>query len=126
MVHTWENIRCQYEAITTSFNIHDKVRSVNADNAANMLKAITLRDFPPDDDEKDDEDIEEDEFQPVQVPEISYKTSKTEHHTCFAHTLQLIVVDGVMQAEHIDYVLGKISKLVSHVWHLTLACDLLE
>ena len=116
----------QYEAITTSFNIHDKVRSVITDNAANMLKAITLLDLPPDDDEKDDEDIEEDEFQPVQVPEISYKTLKTEHHTCFAHTVQLIVVDGLKQAEHINRVLGKISKLVSHVRHSTIACDLLE
>ena len=32
--HTKENILCQYEAITTSFNIHDKVRSVITDNAA--------------------------------------------------------------------------------------------
>ena len=55
-----------------------------------MLKAITLIDLPPDDDEKDDEDIEEDEFQPVQVPEISYKTLKTEHHTCFAHSSLLL------------------------------------
>ena len=46
--HTGENILCQYEAITTSFNIHDKVRSVITDNAANMLKAITLLDLPPD------------------------------------------------------------------------------
>ena len=80
----------------------------------------------PDDDEKDDEDIEEDEFQPVQVPEISYQTLKTEHHTCFAHTVQLIVVDGLKQAEHINRVLRKISKLVSHVRHSTIACDLLE
>ena len=124
--HTGENIFCQYEAITTSFNIHDKVRSVTTDNAANMLKVITLLELPPDDDEKDDEDIEDDEFQPVQVPEISYKTLKTEHHTCFAHIVQLIVVDGLKEAEHINCVLRKISKLVSHVRHSTIACDLLE
>ena len=123
--HTGENILHQYEAITTSFNIHHKVRSVIIDNAADMLKAITLLDLPPDNDEKDDEDIEEDEFQPVQVPEISYKTLKTKHHRYFAYNVQLIV-DGLKQAEHISRVLGKISKLVSHVQHLTIACDLLE
>ena len=60
-----------------------------------MLKAITLLDLQPDNDENDDEDIKDDEFQPVQVPEISYKTLKTEHHACFAHTEQPTVVDGI-------------------------------
>ena len=45
---------------------------------------------------------------------------------CFAHTVQLNVVDGLKQSEHINRVLVEILKLVSHVQHSTIACDLLE
>ena len=48
------------------------------------------------------------------------------HQPCFAHTVQLVVKDGLKQADQINRVLGKITKFVSHVRSSTKASDLLE
>ena len=42
------------------------------------------------------------------------------------HTLQLVVKDELKHADQMNRVLGKISKLVSHVRHSTQASDLFE
>ena len=48
------------------------------------------------------------------------------HQPCFAHTVQLVVKDGLKQADQINRVLRKIKKFVSHVRSSTKASDLLE
>ena len=46
------------------------------------------------------------------------------HFSCFAHTLQLVVKDEMDRADQVKRVLGKVSRMVSHVRHSTSASDL--
>ena len=45
------------------------------------------------------------------------------HHSCFAHSLQLVIKDGFRQ---INGIIAKCAKLVSFVHKSTIASDLLE
>ena len=49
-----------------------------------------------------------------------------EHHACFAHTLQLVIKDGMKKIGQINNVLERCSKLVAFVRKSTIATDLLE
>ena len=49
-----------------------------------------------------------------------------EHHSCFAHTLNLVVKDGLAKAGQLGSVIKKCSKLVSFVRKSTIATDVLK
>ena len=48
------------------------------------------------------------------------------HFGCFCHTIQLIVKDALKEAAAINKVIAKMSRLVKHVRHSTIASELLE
>jgi hypothetical protein len=50
----------------------------------------------------------------------------TEHHGCFAHTIQLVVKDGFKVAKKTNNIIGKCSKLVGYVRKSTVASEQLE
>ena len=50
----------------------------------------------------------------------------TEHDPCFAHTIQLVVKDGLKDAGQLNKVLGKVSNLVAHVRRSCVATKALE
>ena len=124
--HSGENIIRIYDGIVQSFGIKDKVSCVITDNASNMLKAFRLLDLLDATSEQglsDDDDDDDDNFEPVKIDDMNLQPV---HLTCIAHTIQLIVGDGLRHAEHMNRVLAKISRLVSHVRHSTHASELLE
>jgi len=55
-----------------------------------------------------------------------YEETGVEHDPCFAHTLQLVVKDGLTQAGSITKVLSKAAHIVSFIRRSTLATDILE
>ena len=54
------------------------------------------------------------------------KNLTLEHHSSFAHTLNLIVKDGLAKAEQLGSVIKKCSKLVSFVRKSTVATNVLK
>lgn len=136
--HTADNIVAQYEEVINNFNITDKVSNIITDNASNMVKAFSLPGFcqsdakydsgsdldsePDDDDEMgdqgdaDSETVESSEELFIYLPQ---------RDGCFAHTLQLVVKDGMKEIGSLRSLVSKVSALVSHIRKSTHATDLL-
>ena len=123
--HTGEKTLEQFQETLVHFNISEKFTHVITDNAANMVKAFTLPGMEalaeqPDEDEVQDED----DITVVSTEELDYLPPQ--RSPCFAHTLQLVVKDGLEQAGSLKQVIAKVSKLVSHCRKSTISNELLE
>ncbi|KAL0963742.1 hypothetical protein UPYG_G00310380 [Umbra pygmaea] len=117
--HTAERICDQFEAICDEYNIKAKLDYIISDNAANMRKAFTVC-FPSEQEEDDD-----DAGDNVDDPELWHDLTLEDQQTvdaamakkqrlqCFAHTLQLVVGDGLKETKVACPSLSKLSKLSS-------------
>ena len=126
--YTAENVLSNYQDIIDQFNLDGKVGYIITYNAANMLKAFV--EFPGveadsgdnESDESDDED--EDVYMPVDSLDVLDYLPK--HISCFIHTLQLVLHDGIKQIEAVSTIINKVSKMVSFVRHSCRATSLFE
>ena len=130
--HTADNIRHEYEEMVASFEIADKVSTIVSDNASNMVKAFKfgLPGFEGDklqaDEDSDKEVDEEDDLSELDEEEDPFDHIP-KHSRCYAHTLQLVVKDGLRDCtSHIKTVIGKASSLVSFVRRSIHASEILE
>ena len=126
--HTGEEILQHYEDVEHAFAITGKVDNIVTDNGANITRAFRLLEIDyesqPDTFELD---TDEEELQPVEdLSDDDLYQIKPKHYPCFAHTIQLVIKDGLANADQIKRVLGKASRLVNHVRHSTLASELFE
>lgn len=62
--------------------------------------------------------LEDREAVSISSDELSF-----EHHACFAHTLQLVIKDGLKKAGQINAVIKRCSKLVSFIRRSTVAAE---
>ena len=125
--HTGESILHQYQSIVADFELNGKVHSVITDNASNMTKAFRLLEESQgslDSDDKEDDCVDEEDI--LDNVSITDMEDLPTHASCFTHTIQLVIKDGLKNASQINRILGKVSKLVNHVRHSTHASDLFE
>lgn len=130
--HCAENIRQEYEEAVACYDIADKISNIITDNASNMSKAFqfSLPGYSCDTEElsaqSDSEDEnEESELEPVDInfPE----NDLPKHGRCYAHTLQLVVKDGLKDASpHLKTVISKVSSIVKYVRKSLNATEILE
>ena len=116
------------------FEINSRLYTIVTDTAANVVKAFSLSgmkslrkittddDVDVGDDVIDDGDDDEDYLQEVTITDES-DFLPPHRSRCFAHTLQLVVNDGLEQAGKINNVNRKVGNLVSHVRRSTSATD---
>ena len=123
--HTADNILAAYQQVLATYNVEDKVAAVITDNAANMLKAfITLPGMYRDAvDNLDIEDEDDDEYEMITSFDFDVVG---EHISCFLHTLQLVVKEGLQNIGAVSSTIAKASKMVSYVRKSSLASDLLD
>lgn len=130
--HTAENIRHEYEEIISSYDMNKKITCVVSDNAANIVKAFdfSLPGFELENtdsvcSDEDDDDCS-DEFKLIDNDEIK-SDCLPKHARCYAHTLQLVVNDGLRDcSSNLKSIIGKVSNVVKHVRKSVNASDLLE
>lgn len=123
--HTGERISEKFESVCTEYQIKNKIDYIISDNAANMRKAFTVC-FPSSDDigtdasdvesntePLDDDDMWEDlpENDSREVHMVLSGKCRKQQLACFAHTLQLVVSDGLKQTRCIRPALSKTSRL---------------
>ena len=85
-----------------------------------MVAAFALPGFSSLSVEEDEDLVETKEFLSEEM------VLSTENDPCFAHTIQLVVKDGLKDAGPLNKVLGKVPSLVSHVRRSCLASEVLE
>ncbi len=129
--HTGEAILQHFKEIEQEFQVSEKVDNIVTDNGSNMLKAFKLLELENEVTNSDStESDDEEELQSVEISSLSESSEwdiiKPNHYSCFAHTLQLVIKDGMEKAEQIKRVLAKVSRLISFVRHSTVASDLFE
>ena len=99
--HIGDNIRHEFEEIISASNLSNRITYVISDNASNMVKEFsfplpgfkdsTIVDGDDDDDNNDDDDeLFSGENEDLKVEDLFPK-----HMQCYAHTLQLVVWDGL-------------------------------
>lgn len=128
--HTSENIRNAYEEALACFDIANKTTAVVSDNATNMVKAFSIPGFElneicseNDNSDSDDECSETDDT----TTESSIDVCLPKHVRCFAHTLQLVVKDGLKECNnHLKQVVLKASQIVNFVRKSVNASEILE
>lgn len=94
-----------------------------------MMKAFSLpgfEDIDPELRDQDTDDSEDDIPEPVDITSEYINHHQTEHQPCFAHTLQLVMKDGLNNAGPVNKVLAKRASILAHVRRSTHASDILE
>ena len=130
--HTADKIFNAFEETISEFDINTRLSTIVTDNAANMVNAFSLPGMgslvmiPNDDDANDaSDDDDNDDLQEVTVTD-EFDFLLPHRTPCFAHTLQLMVKDGLKQAGKMKNVIAKVGNLVSHVRRSTSATDLFD
>ena len=126
--HTAENIQFWYDEVVSDFGISEKVKHIITDSGSNIKKTFTQVTLPgyeeEDTDDLSDEDEDKDNFESISTSSLD--GFSFERHACFAHTLQLVIKDGLARAGQLNSVIKRCSKLVSFVRKSTVATDILE
>uniref|UniRef100_A0A1X7UAS2 DUF659 domain-containing protein n=1 Tax=Amphimedon queenslandica TaxID=400682 RepID=A0A1X7UAS2_AMPQE len=123
--HTAENIYSYYCEATTSYNIKGKVITTVTDNASNVVKAFSIPGYHGDLQDYD-EDEEEDEGEMNATDLHDSLDYVSQHDTCFAHTLQLVIKDGFKEIGAVSTVLEKVATIVSYVRRSQSATEIME
>ncbi|XP_024908564.1 zinc finger BED domain-containing protein 4-like [Cynoglossus semilaevis] len=115
--HTAERICDQFESICDEYTIKDKLENIISDNAANMRKAFSVC-FPSEQEDDDDGDYLDDpelwcDLTLEDQETVDVAMAKKQRLQCFAHTLQLVVGDGLKETKVVLPSLSKLSKLSS-------------
>uniref|UniRef100_A0A674DIX8 HAT C-terminal dimerisation domain-containing protein n=1 Tax=Salmo trutta TaxID=8032 RepID=A0A674DIX8_SALTR len=116
--HMAERICEQFEAICGEYSIKDKLDYIISDNASNMRKAFTVcfpieqEDEVHDADHLDDPELWNDLTLEDQQT-VDAAIAKKQSLQCFAHTLQLVVGDGLKETKVMTPSLSKLSKISS-------------
>lgn len=107
--HTGQRILDCYHSIIDSYQLDGKVSYVVTDNASNMKAAFNLQLFDQDVENSSDED----ELWKDSCDDSSVDLITTERLSCFAHSLQLVVKDGMKELKPINAAMGKASRITT-------------
>jgi len=117
--HTGQKIADALESVITENHLQTKVRSVVTDNATNMVKAMSVL-FTADDndithlDDNADPSLWED-MESVDVDAMLNNLGLPVRMSCFAHSLQLVIRDGLSSTAVVRTALAKCCKLANLV-----------
>ena len=130
--HTAEKILQEYEETVSSFEIGHKVSNIVTDNAANMVKAFNfpLPGFESGSKPNETEAYVEklcDETEVCDDDSSGNFETLPNHSSCFAHTLQLVVRDGLNECgSHLRQIITKASSIVNYIRKSVNASEFLE
>lgn len=112
--HTGERISEKFEEVCDNFNIKHKLDYIISDNASNMKKAFMVC-FPSATSSEDDdlengdmwEDVNWDHQDDVESIQSSCQQKQLQ---CFAHSLLLVVRDGLKDIKVLNSAMAKVTK----------------
>lgn len=115
--HSGDNIAIAFDEIIDEYDIASKVKYIITDNAANMKCAFKVK-LPQEEQHSDGSDPEDDLddeslWGDVTWEEETIPVRTRQRLSCFAHSLQLVVHDGMKESKAFSSALAKMSKLTS-------------
>uniref|UniRef100_A0A1X7TPU4 BED-type domain-containing protein n=1 Tax=Amphimedon queenslandica TaxID=400682 RepID=A0A1X7TPU4_AMPQE len=127
--HTADNIARRCHETLDHYSLAEKISNIITDNASTVLNVFRLPGF---DDcsspallgEFNDVEADENEIEAVNLSECM--ALLPQHDSCFAHTIQLVVKDGIKNARAINEVLTKAANIVSCTQKSINTSDMLE
>lgn len=122
--HSSENISAAFDEILDDYNISDKVDFIITDNAANMKKAFKVIMADHSDDSEDDSEDEEDMV--GEQLDTDFLLGSRQRLSCFAHSLQLVIGDGMKEVKVMSRAISKMAKLASLLHSSTVFKDRFE
>uniref|UniRef100_A0A8C2HU02 HAT C-terminal dimerisation domain-containing protein n=1 Tax=Cyprinus carpio TaxID=7962 RepID=A0A8C2HU02_CYPCA len=102
--HTGEKIAMMFECCAEEYLIKNKINFVITDNASNMRKAFQAR-FLPEEDEAAEPEPEDEICQ-----DLTPEDQEMQRLSCFTHSLQLVIKDGLKEASGLSGTLSKLSR----------------
>lgn len=128
--HSGERIACAFEEITEEYGIRQKMSYIITDNAANMKCAFKVQ-MPQqhsDDSESEEENLDDEhlweDMNSEEDPELPWSTG--ERLSCFAHSLQLVVNDGMKEVRSISLAIAKTTRFTTLLHSSSLFKDKFE
>lgn len=112
--HTGEQIAWAFEKILEEYGIRQQISDIITDNATNMKCAFKVQ-MPQQhcESEKKNPDVE-DLWEDMNLQEdTQLPWSKGERLSCFAHSLQLVVNDGMKEVRNISLAIAKTSQFTT-------------
>ncbi|KAK0146146.1 hypothetical protein N1851_014558 [Merluccius polli] len=98
--HCGEQIASEFDEIVEEYGISNKISFILTDNASNMKRAFKVR-LPDSEQPESDSDDLDDEMMSEDVEDFEQPWSSGERLSCFAHSLQLVVSDGMKEVKAI-------------------------
>jgi len=132
--HTGENIAGMFAELSQEFGVTDKLCAMVTDNAANLRKAFNVDPKPVVENVELDSATEADSEAELIRSGVQWSEVQEDvafrippRYSCTAHTLQLVVNDGLKEAtDKIKQLVGKTKKLVGSIHMSCRATELLE
>ncbi|XP_030599481.1 zinc finger BED domain-containing protein 4-like isoform X2 [Archocentrus centrarchus] len=115
--HTGEHISSAFEEITEEYGIRHKISYIITDNASNMKCAfkVHMPQQQSDDSESEEDNLDNEHlWEDINLAEdTELPWSSGECLSCFAHSLQLVVNDGMKEVRTISRSIAKTSRFTT-------------
>lgn len=110
--HCGERIASAFDEIVEEYGISNKISFILTDNASNMKRAFKVR-LPDSEHPESDNDDLDNEMMWEDMEDFEQPWSSGERLSCFAHSLQLVVNDGMKEVKAIARAIAKASKFTT-------------
>ena len=132
--HTGENIAAMFSILVHESEVAGRMVAMVTDNAANMQKAFRVAVAESRSEDVEETDEEEEGEEPSYRTGVNWEEVQEEvtfplppRYSCVAHSLQLVVADGLKEAtDRIQQVIAKSKTLISSVLMSCNTTELLE
>lgn len=124
--HCGERIALAFDSIVEEYGISHKLSYILTDNASNMKRAFKVRMPEAEQPEGDSSDELDDETMWEDVEEVSDTWSAGERLSCFAHSLQLVIQDGMKEVKGVARAIAKATKFTTLLHSSSTQRDMFE
>ena len=113
--HTGQNTKDSFDAVILAYDLESKIRYIISDNVLNMRKAfeVTLPGSVINEDLEDEEDSYWFDGEEDVVDDDLIAQPEVGHLRCFAHSLQLVVREGLQHVKLMSSALGQCCSIAS-------------
>lgn len=124
--HCGERIASEFDEIVEEYGFSNKISFILTDKASNMKRAFKVRLPDSEQPESDSDDLDDEMMWEEHVEDFEQLWSSGERLSCFAHSLQLVVSDGMKEVKAIARAIAKATKFTTLLHSSSKVRDMFE